>query len=476
VEARKVIGRYALYDEIAAGGMATVHLGRLLGPVGFSRTVAIKRLHPHLSRDPEFVAMFLDEARLAARVRHPNVVPTLDVVATKGELFLVMEFVQGESFAKLLRTPEPIPVRIVASVIAGALHGLHAAHEAKDERGEPLGIVHRDMSPHNIFVGVDGVARVLDFGVAKATGRVQTTREGHVKGKLAYMAPEQVYGRTTRQSDIFSISIVLWEALTRERLLVAENEGQTFEKLLLSELPPPSSLAKDVPAGLDAIVMRGLDRDLGRRYATARDMADEIEACVGLASTSQVGAWVEGVAHALIVERSQLVAEIEKATSEAWSANPSLQSTPPPSSANTNEPTLPPPPALPVSFLPTDAPPSRARGVLRALVIAVVVAAIAVGVTVAIRRPTGVAVAAPSTAHTEVLVGADPPTVARPPATSGDTTGADTSADAAVEASPVVVEPPRTTRPKAKPAVECDPPFVLDARGHKKWTEECFKK
>src|SRR4051794_29784074 len=188
------VGRYALYGEIASGGMATVHFGRLLGPVGFSRTVAVKRLHAHLAKDPEFVSMFLDEARLAARVRHPNVVPTLDVVAAQGELFLVMEYVQGESFARLLHVTKSngqrIPRDIVCAVLASVLHGLHAAHEAKSERGEALGIVHRDVSPQNILVGVDGIARVLDFGIAKAAGRAQVTREGQVRGKMAYIAPE----------------------------------------------------------------------------------------------------------------------------------------------------------------------------------------------------------------------------------------------------------------------------------------------
>src|SRR5262245_3092434 len=178
----RVVGRYALYGEIASGGMATVHFERLLGPVGFSRTVAIKRLHPQFAKDPEFVSMFLDEARLAARIRHPNVVATLDVVATKGELFLVMEYVQGESLSRLARAVmargENLPPRIVASIMCGVLHGLHAAHEARDQRGEPLGIVHRDVSPQNVLVGIDGTARVVDFGVAKASGRHQSTRKG----------------------------------------------------------------------------------------------------------------------------------------------------------------------------------------------------------------------------------------------------------------------------------------------------------
>jgi len=194
-----IIGRYALFHELAAGGMATVHVGRLLGAAGFSRVVAIKRLHRHFASDPEFVSMFVDEARLAARIRHPNVVPTLDVVRTEDELFLVMEYVSGEALSRLLRATRekgvPVTPRIAVTIGAGLLHGLHAAHTAKGERGEPLEIVHRDVSPQNVIVGTDGIARVLDFGVAKARVRLQTTREGQVKGKLAYMAPEQLTSR-----------------------------------------------------------------------------------------------------------------------------------------------------------------------------------------------------------------------------------------------------------------------------------------
>jgi eukaryotic-like serine/threonine-protein kinase len=184
----RVIGRYALYDVLASGGMATVHIGRLLGPVGFSRTVAIKRLHPRYAGDPEFVSMFLEEARLVARIRHPHVVPMLDVVATAGELFLVMEYVAGESLARLAHAAaergERVPLRVSVAILSGLLQGLHAAHEAHDEHGQPLGIVHRDVSPQNVLVGSDGQARVLDFGIAKAAGRVQTTADGQVKGKL----------------------------------------------------------------------------------------------------------------------------------------------------------------------------------------------------------------------------------------------------------------------------------------------------
>jgi len=321
-----VIGRYALYEPIASGGMATVHLGRLLGPVGFSRTVAIKRSHPEMAADPEFVSMFLDEARLAARIRHPNVVSTLDVVALEGELFLVMDFVQGESLSRLMRAAKTlgqrIPPLIACTILAGALHGLHAAHEAKNERGEPLRIVHRDVSPQNILVGVDGIARVLDFGVAKAVGRVATTREGQIKGKLAYLAPEQLGGSISRQSDIYAASVVLWEALTSERLFSADNPGELLNHILNRRVPPPSEIAFDLPRALDAIVLRGLAREPADRFATAREMAVELERNGGQVSAVEIGEWVERVAKDAIATRAKKVAEIEHHTPEEQMSSP----------------------------------------------------------------------------------------------------------------------------------------------------------
>src|SRR5262249_31177054 len=252
------IGRYVIHDEIAAGGMATVHLGRLVGPIGFSRTVAIKRLHPHLAREPDVAAMFLDEARLAARIRHPNRVAALDVVDLDGELLLVLDYIHGESLARLMRArASPLEPRIASAILVGILEGLHAAHEAKNERGEPLGLVHRDVSPQNVIVGVDGIARVLDFGVAKAAGRVQTTRDGQIKGKIAYLAPEQLNGEVSRQSDIYAASVVLWETLTGDRLFSAENPGELLTQVLSRPIRPPSEIVSEIPKALDAIVLRG---------------------------------------------------------------------------------------------------------------------------------------------------------------------------------------------------------------------------
>jgi serine/threonine protein kinase len=186
-----MFGRYAVYAPIASGGMATVHVGRLFGEAGFARTVAIKRMHPHLATVPEFVAMFIDEARIAARVRHPNVVGTLDVGAHEGELFLVMDYVEGLPLSALNKAARArgvhTPPEIVATMIVGMLRGLDAAHEACGDDGAPLGIVHRDISPQNVLVGTDGVPRVLDFGVAKALTQIHHTQDSQLKGKLPYM-------------------------------------------------------------------------------------------------------------------------------------------------------------------------------------------------------------------------------------------------------------------------------------------------
>jgi serine/threonine-protein kinase len=313
---QRVIGRYALYGEIASGGMATVHFGRLLGPVGFSRTVAIKRLHPQFAKDPEFVSMFLDEARVAARIQHPNVVATLDVVALAGELFLVMEYVQGESLARVMRRlrarHERVPPRIAGSIGTNLLYGLHAAHEANSERGEPLNIVHRDVSPQNVLVGTDGVSRVLDFGVAKAAGRIQVTRDGQVKGKLAYMAPEQLAGHPIdRRADVYAASVVIWEALTGRRLFDGDNQSVVLAQVLTAQVEPPSKHAEGLASAVDDVIMRGLSRNPEQRFATAHAMAIALEDTLGLESPRKVGEFLEIHASESLSAKAARVKEIE---------------------------------------------------------------------------------------------------------------------------------------------------------------------
>jgi TolB-like protein len=320
-----ILGRYAIYAPIAAGGMGTVHLARLIGPAGFSRTVAVKRLHRHLTTDPEFPAMLIDEARVASRIRHPNVVSTLDVVAFQDELILVMEYIHGESVLKLARAVqekgELVPLRVVGAMLIDSLHGLHAAHEATDQRGQPLGVVHRDISPQNMLVGVDGVTRVADFGIAKASGRSHVTDGPSVKGKVAYMAPEQIQkGEATRATDIFAASIVLWELLTGRPLFAGRTDGQTVHNVLNAPIVWPSELVPTLPARLDDILRRGLARDAGARYATAREMAVDLEAAIEHIRPSEIGPWVERLAGPALAERAALIAEVE--ASEPTAADP----------------------------------------------------------------------------------------------------------------------------------------------------------
>ena len=310
------VGRYLLFEAVARGGMAQVHLARLVGAAGFSRIVAIKRLHPHLALEPEFVSMFLDEARLAARVRHPNVVPILDVVSLPTELFIVLEYVAGQSLAALSRSEalagRRVPADVASAILVGALTGLHAAHEAKSEAGSPLEIVHRDVSPQNVIVGADGLARVLDFGIAHAAERLSLTRAGEVKGKPSYMSPEQIHGPAVdRRTDVYSAGVVAWELLTCRRLFEGGNDAQVFQRVAAGATRSVRELAPEVPAELDAAVMRAIAVDPARRFQTARNFALAIERALAPASQRAVADWVEGVAGVELAARAARVASIE---------------------------------------------------------------------------------------------------------------------------------------------------------------------
>ena len=244
------VGRYALFEQFAAGGMATVHFGRLDGAGGFSRVVAIKRLLPHLLENHEFTEMLLKEARLAARVRHPNVAATLDVVATKGDVLLVLDYVHGEALSTLCRTQakqkkEQVPLPIATSIVLDMLQGMAAIHDATDEKGRSLSLVHRDISPPNVLVGADGAARVLDFGIATALDHIEETAPERRKGKRGYMSPEQLRGeRLTQRSDVFSAGIVIWELLALRRLFPPDQEKEPARRLPAARAIPTRPTAR----------------------------------------------------------------------------------------------------------------------------------------------------------------------------------------------------------------------------------------
>jgi serine/threonine protein kinase len=510
----RLIGRYALFGEIASGGMASVHYARLNGPAGFSRTVAIKRMHPYFAKDPEFVAMFLDEARLAARIRHPNVVPTLDVVTTEGEIFLVMEYVQGESLGKLLRSlrGRPSDTRIMSTVMSNVLLGLHAAHEAKNEQGDPLGIVHRDVSPQNVLVGVDGVARVLDFGVAKAIGRLQSTREGQVKGKLSYMAPEQLHNApVTRRSDIYAASVVTWEALTGRRLFKGDSEAAMITAVLQGPVFAPSSAAPHVPVAVDNVIMRGLNRDPERRYATAKEMALELERVAGVASPSEVGDWVETLAHEELSKRASRVAQIESVTSSDPSRISPLSSTDMPTTLTT--PSAHEPDNVPcgdgsgvssIAVAPELSSAPQQRGKVVALRVGGVVAGggmlILVGLVIGLSRRSSPQAEHEETKTAGVSQAAATPlalaAVPMPPSAASIDPAQSSQSAAASSSTPATTvvlaggarvshgggtkpstsaTTPQSTHAVLAPNSDCSPPYWYDAQSHKHWKEACLK-
>ncbi len=431
--------------------MATVHFGRVEGAGGFARIVAIKRLHPHIGENRDLAARFFEEARLATRVRHTNVVQTIDVALDGDTGLVVMEYVQGEALGRLLqaacRCEEPPPAPIVCAIVSGVLHGLHAAHQATDEHGEPLGIVHRDVSPQNILVGSDGVARVLDFGIAKATARAAVTLGPALKGKVAYMAPEQVRGPVTPRTDVFATAIVLWESLVGRRLFLDQTEATTLSNVLSMPIQAPSAFVPSLPPELDRVVLRGLERDPAARFASARDMALQLEAACPPASAAVVGAWVDGLASEALAARAAALHEVET-WSSAGAAEPaatSLAVTPTPRQ--------------------TPLPPGRRRS---RLVLVACCLVLALG---------GIAVAIGSHVTTASLQTVRPARHLVELSTPGEalagTTASPEPGAPAVRAERFVGKRPRVARPPA-PALDCSPPYSYNALGHKVFKEHCL--
>jgi serine/threonine protein kinase len=294
----EIIGKYEVFSPFAHGGMASVHIGRVRGPSGFSRLFAIKRLNPVFASSDRHVRMLLEEARVAARLRSPFAVPVLEVVHEASDVCIVMDLVLGVSLAALLAAAIERGIRpspgVVVAIVADALRGLHDAHQAVDTEGRPLEIVHRDVSPQNVLVGADGMSRVLDFGIARALGRVPLTASGEVHGKLAYMAPEQLRGEVlTRQADIYAAGVVLWEGLTLERL---RPDPAAVVSSLELEPPAPSAKVEGLPRALDFVVETALSREPGSRFPSAEAMVAALEEACAPAPREEVAAFVERVA------------------------------------------------------------------------------------------------------------------------------------------------------------------------------------
>lgn len=291
---RRSFGRYELLTRLGSGGMANVYLARARGPGGFTKLAAVKCIHPHLAQDRSFVEMFLDEARIAAAIDHPNVCSAFDFGEVEGVYYLAMDYLAGASWSEVAAqlaamregegpTDTPPPAvgerhAFVARIVADAAEGLHAAHEATGTDGKPLGVVHRDIALPNMFLRYDGQVQIVDFGCAKASGRIFQTEYGKVRGHIAYMAPEILRGwEADRTADIWSLGVALWELLAGERLFRRKAVHDTMFAIASEDVRPPSDVAPSVPPELDAIVLRALAREREQRYATAREMADDLE-------------------------------------------------------------------------------------------------------------------------------------------------------------------------------------------------------
>ena len=276
------LGRYQIIGRLATGGMAEVYLA-LSGDVpGFRTLVVVKRILPHLASNSQFIRMFLDEARLAALLDHPNIVRIIEVGHDGEDYFLVMELVQGKPLSAVLRKAarehKPPSPALTSYLISQAAHGLAYAHTLTDGEGRPLGVVHRDVSPQNVLISFEGAVKMIDFGVARAFGRVAHTSPGGLKGKIDYMSPEQASAEEVdHRADVFALGVVLWEALTGRRLFRRETELATMRAIVDDPIPHPSEIVPTLPIELDTIVMRALRKRKDARFASAQEMAVALE-------------------------------------------------------------------------------------------------------------------------------------------------------------------------------------------------------
>jgi eukaryotic-like serine/threonine-protein kinase len=282
MESYGTVGRYQLVKPLAQGGMAEIFLARQEGPAGFGKTVVVKRILSHLASDSGFVEMFLDEARLAAQLSHPNIVQMFDFGEDDGSYYQAMEYLAGEDLSSIIRQAKtrgrPIPPQIAALICSHACEGLNYAHTLPGEDGEPLGIVHRDVSPSNIMVTYQGAVKVLDFGIAKAAGKIVKTEVGTVKGKFMYMSPEQAHGKEIDgRSDVFALGAVMYEMLTGIRLFQRENQLATLMAVTEQPIPSPRQHRPDLLPELEDVVMRALERDVNGRYSSCQSMREALD-------------------------------------------------------------------------------------------------------------------------------------------------------------------------------------------------------
>ncbi len=289
-------GSYRVYEQLGVGGMATVHRAELISSGGPKRSVALKRLRPELAAVPEFVQAFVDEARLASHLRHPNVAQTYDFGQVGDTYFIAMELVRGPTLSQIFRECPKVPLPITLYIVTQLCDALEYAHNLADARGKPLGIIHRDVTPANIIVSTDGVAKLIDFGIAKAASSNVRTKTGFIKGKFAYVAPEYIAGKIDTRVDLFAAGVIAHELLTGRRLFQVENDMETLKRVQRMQIEPPSKWNPKVPPALDDIVMTSLARNPEERWQRASAMRNAFAfVAQKLPSPLQVSAWVREV-------------------------------------------------------------------------------------------------------------------------------------------------------------------------------------
>jgi serine/threonine-protein kinase len=304
-------GKYSLVARLATGGMAEIFLARLQGVAGFEKLVCIKRILPHLARDKQFVAMFFDEARIAARISHPNVCQVFELGEIDGSYYIAMEYLEGVPLSCFRRRDydlDPPDPRLVAGIAVQACEALHHAHQLKNPDGSVMEVVHRDVSPQNVFVTVDGVVKVLDFGIAKIQDATIKTTTGAIKGTHAYMAPEQLRGqRVDRRTDVFALGIVMWETLIGRYLFRRDTEFLTFQAITSEPVEEVSALRPDVPVALSDVIQRALSRERDDRFATARQLGEAIAHAIHPAGAPAISDDITRAFPAELGDQAQLI-------------------------------------------------------------------------------------------------------------------------------------------------------------------------
>jgi serine/threonine-protein kinase len=477
-EAGSGSGRYRTLFELGQGGTANVSLAVAKGPEGFKKLLVVKQLRSVYARDPDFLAMFMSEARLSARLNHPHVVQVYEVFERDTTPIISMEYIEGQTLDAVLALPEPkLPLDLHLRILADVLSGLHYSHELRGHNQEPLNVVHRDVSPHNVMVSYEGVVKVLDFGIAKLSGSTVETEAGVIKGKLRYMPPEQIAGEAVdRRADVFAVGVMMWEALSGNKLWKGLSDATIMNRVLNGQIPAPSSSSgAEIPAELAGICMRALAAERDDRFQSALEMEVALEGYLAdrshYASARELGRFM--------TDRFASVRNgVERRIESELNRGDSVQ--PPPASVTTRAPTPSRTGYTSSSSLHASEPQRSKLWAYALLLIAVGVAILFWSVGSERSSPAhepGSAHGVPSPASTEgaapLETAAPPAAVASPaavPVVSAAPAAAGRAGSAAAAPSVRHKQAPRSSAP----APSCDPPYYLDARGIKKFKRECL--